>query len=213
MSNENIDTCSSCLETKKILARGYCNACYHRLRRYGDPGVRKYKQPPKPCYVRGCSRDANIQGLYPGMCKSHVDQMRRGKPLRTIDVTDLDGDGLKQCRKCGDWFPGDEDWAGYATWCTRCTKDRDLQRDHGISVERFEQMVRDQGGRCQICLRTPDVLYVDHDHSCCPPNDSGRSKGGCGACVRGLLCRNCNLSLGLVCDDVEVLRKMIEYLS
>lgn len=213
MPVNRIGTCESCKEERKIIARKMCQSCYHRLRRHGDPGFRKYKQPKNPCNVRGCPRPANTQGPYQGACRSHADQMRRGKPLRTIDVGDLDENGMKQCRKCGGWFPGTEEWAGYGTQCLRCMKDRYLQRDHGISVETYEMMSQSQGGRCKICDRVPDVLYVDHDHSCCPPNENGKSTGGCGDCVRGLLCARCNTTMGRVNDDTELLSKMIEYLQ
>lgn len=36
------------------------------------------------------------------------------------------------------------------------------------------------------------VFHIDHDHSCC---NGGTS---CGKCIRGLLCRSCNMSLGHV---------------
>ena len=48
---------------------------------------------------------------------------------------------------------------------------------------------------CGICgrdlhERTPDV---DHDHACDHP---GKGSASCRACVRGLLCRSCNLRVG-----------------
>lgn len=208
-----IGTCESCKEERKIIARNLCQSCYHRLRRHGDPGFRKYKQPKEPCNVRGCSRPANIQGLYPGMCPGHVDQMRRGKPLRTIKVTDLDEDGMKQCRKCGDWYPEDEVWVRNRTRCNRCMKDEYLRRDHGISLETYENMYERQGGACMICGSFQEVLDVDHDHGCCPLNENGKSVGGCGNCVRGLLCTRCNTTMGRVNDDVQLLQNMINYLQ
>jgi hypothetical protein len=53
--------------------------------------------------------------------------------------------------------------------------------------------LRDKG--CGICgqdlhERTPDV---DHDHGCDHP---GKGTYCCRACVRGLLCRSCNLRVG-----------------
>lgn len=43
---------------------------------------------------------------------------------------------------------------------------------------------------CDLSDRTPDV---DHDHGCDHPGKGGYS---CRACVRGLLCRACNLRVG-----------------
>lgn len=65
-----------------------------------------------------------------------------------------------------------------------------------------------QGGVCAICgdgesafhqSGTKRRLCVDHDHH------TGR--------VRGLLCNRCNIMLGRVNDDIEVLRRAIAYLE
>lgn len=69
-----------------------------------------------------------------------------------------------------------------------------FRRYFNITLERYDQMVSEQGGVCAICRKPPSGkrarLVVDHDHACCP--ESGRS---CGACVRGLLCVGCNVKL------------------
>lgn len=56
---------------------------------------------------------------------------------------------------------------------------------------------------CAICgIHKNDVtrgLVVDHEHS------SNK--------VRGMLCDNCNLAIGLSKDNVETLRKIIKYLE
>lgn len=49
---------------------------------------------------------------------------------------------------------------------------------------------------------------MDHNHECC--RTSGRS---CGECVRGALCRKCNMLLGMVKDDVEILKRAVAYLE
>lgn len=69
-----------------------------------------------------------------------------------------------------------------------------LRRMYNISLDYYNQMQKIQDYKCYICehlfsefSRRP---YVDHDKVCC----SG--KKSCGKCVRGLLCRDCNLALG-----------------
>jgi hypothetical protein len=78
-----------------------------------------------------------------------------------------------------------------------------FERDDALIV------LREQGG-CYICKKElPEQgghWYQDHDHNCCPKNSS------CEKCRRGILCRECNLMLGLVKDNIEVLEKAIEYL-
>lgn len=81
---------------------------------------------------------------------------------------------------------------------------RHLKRNYGLTKEQFNQMVKNQNGRCAICSATsPGGTYktwhVDHDHE--------TNK------IRGLLCNRCNFALGLVKDDIFLLFKLIEYLK
>jgi hypothetical protein len=85
----------------------------------------------------------------------------------------------------------------------------DLRKMHGITIEQYEEMERQQGGVCAICgqkeravnPKTGEArgLAVDHCHS--------------GNHIRGLLCSSCNTGLGLFQDDVDRLRKAIDYLT
>lgn len=71
----------------------------------------------------------------------------------------------------------------------------------GLTPDDYAQRLMDQRGCCAICKR-PDpfsLLAVDHDHS------TGK--------VRGLLCRNCNLVLGKMKDNPELLREAAAYLE
>lgn len=71
----------------------------------------------------------------------------------------------------------------------------------GITPEEYDLRLEKQEGRCAICLCLPRArsLAVDHDHS------TGQ--------LRDLLCTSCNLALGQVHDDVEILGRMINYLE
>jgi len=85
-----------------------------------------------------------------------------------------------------------------------------LKRFHQLTLEAYEQMVKDQDGRCAICGSPSPGAHgwqVDHDHRCCP----SRSRG-CGRCVRGLLCGPCNLGLGQFADDPVRLEAAANYL-
>ena len=83
-----------------------------------------------------------------------------------------------------------------------------LQQVYGLSVEKYEALKSAQDGVCAIC-KSPETavhgtrgtrfgLSVDHCH------DSSD--------VRGLLCQRCNRAIGLLGDDVELLRSAITYL-
>jgi hypothetical protein len=60
---------------------------------------------------------------------------------------------------------------------------------HGITWTVRDWMYESQGEACAGCGKAmPNVeLQIDHDHECC----SG--KYSCGRCVRGLVCRPCNI--------------------
>lgn len=72
-----------------------------------------------------------------------------------------------------------------------------------FTVEEYDAMLAAQGGGCAICEikvdRNGRRLAVDHCH------DTG--------VVRGILCMNCNATLGRMNDDPALLRKAAEYLE
>ena len=72
-----------------------------------------------------------------------------------------------------------------------------IKLKYGLSQEEYREMVIKQGGKCLICNKKKD-LYVDHDHQ------SG--------IVRGLLCYNCNIGIGLFYENIDHLNNAIKYL-
>lgn len=62
---------------------------------------------------------------------------------------------------------------------------------------------------CEICgvALTTKNLNVDHDHECCPGQQT------CGECIRGLLCRACNRGIGSFSESVDNLNVAVGYLS
>lgn len=81
-------------------------------------------------------------------------------------------------------------------------------RKHGLTQEKYDQMLEQQGWKCAGCWKPLEKAstHIDHDHSCCPGDH------GCPKCVRGLLCRKCNLALGLLHDDVLTLSNLLTYI-
>ena len=84
-----------------------------------------------------------------------------------------------------------------------------LWSTHRITLEGFDDLYVAQDGRCAICWKEQErrQLAVDHDHACC----SGRRS--CGACIRGLLCDNCNRGLGMFADNPDLLRAAVRYIT
>ncbi len=76
-------------------------------------------------------------------------------------------------------------------------------RKHGLTVADYDRMLAAQRGRCAICRskdpRGAGRWHIDHDHV------TGQ--------VRGLLCSNCNLALGYLGDDPEIIKAAARYVA
>lgn len=89
--------------------------------------------------------------------------------------------------------------------CPVCRREggtaRHRQRKYGLSLEGLAQLKEQQNNQCGICgcWLTEGLLVVDHDH------DTG--------VVRGLLCRWCNLAIGFLKDDAELVERAVSYLN
>lgn len=93
-------------------------------------------------------------------------------------------------------------------YCRTCNREsREARRfvKYGVRPDEYESALK---SGCEICGKVVPSLDVDHDHDCCPGN-----KKSCGECVRGFLCGDCNRALGLMRDNVETLRRAVEYLT
>ena len=133
--------------------------------------------------------------------------------------------GTKTCTKCGatkditEFYKrgGKQSPNSRKNHCKECDKKRlaenydsikyreqHLQRSYGITLNEYNQMLLDQNHQCAVCGTTEPggkhgKFMVDHCHT------TGR--------VRGLLCKRCNIALGEVEDNTQVLQSMIEYLQ
>jgi hypothetical protein len=79
-----------------------------------------------------------------------------------------------------------------------------LKSMYGILQEDYDALLASQNGHCAICGgdrfdKRRKALGVDHDHLT--------------GVVRGLLCRSCNLAIGLLRDDPALLRAALDYLA
>ena len=78
-----------------------------------------------------------------------------------------------------------------------------LKYNYGISESEYDAMYKEQNGLCKICGKEVPhrKLCVDHNH------DTNA--------VRGLLCRSCNIRLGVI-ESVKskgFFEKMLEYIK
>lgn len=143
---------------------------------------------------------------------------------------------MKQCKKCKETRPFDEFYKQdsvthpYAPNCKQCKyaynqqykrknwnrihdKRKGLEREYqlktkyGITLQAYDEMLKAQGGCCGICGlpeeykdRSGNIaqLCVDHCHT--------TNK------VRKLLCKRCNMALGLMRDNPELLDVAANYI-
>ena len=71
-------------------------------------------------------------------------------------------------------------------------------RQYGLTEQLYNEMFDKQNGTCLLCPSTA-TLVVDHCHK------TGK--------IRGLLCNNCNLGLGMFKDDISALENAVKYLQ
>lgn len=123
----------------------------------------------------------------------------------------------KTCKRCGETKPSSEFGQFYCKPCKRelsrewQKNNRDarklyyLEKKYGIKPLQLETMLKSQGGKCAICDKpitfagSRATVQADHRH------DTGR--------FRGLLCAGCNRALAGFKDDIELLKRAIDYLK
>jgi hypothetical protein len=96
------------------------------------------------------------------------------------------------------------------------TRLRMALRNHSMTQSRYLELRRQQQDLCGACHQPLDfvsayAVHIDHDHSCC----NGRMPNGrisCGECVRGLLCKGCNIGIGAMERERTKWPLWIEYL-
>lgn len=118
-------------------------------------------------------------------------------------------EGFKECRICGKVKPLSEfyfrkDGKAHRSECKECIKAISRLRVTGWSPDDYERAWILQDGKCAICgckLNSSRFTraQADHDHK------TGK--------LRGLLCINCNTSLGLMKDSPYRLESAIRYLE
>lgn len=224
--------CQRCKQVKifsdfrpnKFNKDGYNSYCYPCAKEYAkEYSAKRYvRKHPKEKIVgdtKHCTQCKEYKTIsefktkkssWCNLCQKEYDRKRNekalAKPRKRIN-------GLIHCRTC-DTYLQEDSFSKTFTDCTKCKTENQHKRTvkkHGISYDQYLDMLSSQNNKCKICENeeksSKSRLSIDHDHSCCPGENS------CGKCVRGLLCSNCNMSLGNAKDSIEILEKMIEYLK
>lgn len=202
---------------------GLCMRCYQRIRRgtrASQDAIAMGRELAKsfPCVANGCDRMAEVASA--GTCNAHYHRVRVHKsyalPPRKRPVAPFSAPTEKLCKTCGETKPAGrftrvaKAYDGLSGKCNTCRRQYDRDKGYrrlakyGLSKTAFEAMRDAQGGMCGICGQPPegrtrgDQLYVDHCHA------TGK--------VRGLLCHDCNISIGWMRDSPERLEAAAAYL-
>jgi hypothetical protein len=83
-------------------------------------------------------------------------------------------------------------------------REYNFRYQYGIGMDEYYTLLEQQNYVCLICNtkhgeKDKQRLHVDHCH------ETGK--------VRGLLCHNCNVVLGLSKENIDIFKKMISYLE
>jgi hypothetical protein len=142
-----------------------------------------------------------------GKCKKCLQEDRKHRELKRFNPC---LNGSKKCCRCqkekpkNDFILNKSSSDGFNGWCRRCSKDATLLRKYKISLDEYNQLLKQQGFTCKICgtndpAGPQNIFVVDHDHK------TGK--------VRGLLCNHCNTAIGKLHDDPKLLRKAAIYIE
>lgn len=222
-----VDACE-----RPVLARGWCNKHYKRWSDTGDPLTPSRVRALKTIDCEQCGAAVQTQKRDRRFCDSCIVQRKKASAKPYVPRSERD----IICKNCGETFRGrgptfycGEDCRNEAQRETRAAwqaangKYRsfisNLKR-YGLTPESFYAIEAEQGGVCRVCecpAPQPELYShgwkVDHDPACCDlPRHTGRQVS-CGKCVRGLLCHNCNVAIGLAHEDPDRLRRLAAHIE
>ena len=122
---------------------------------------------------------------------------------RLEELIDIESNGFKTCRTCGETKPETEFEVSTRTVnkvhrLNQCRKCREFVRKQERKCKKIHGKTRPIGTPCDCCGRTDVKLRLDHCH-----------KTGM---FRGWLCHQCNIGIGGLGDSTEGMYNAIRYL-
>lgn len=168
----------------------------------------------KKCKVKSCSKERYGRKKY---CRVHHGRLKRYGNVYTDVPIGLHGSrgslamqrkqlqakpGYKYCQHC-DEHKKIEKFGKGCQQCKNCRRNWVLKKNHGIDNETYNKLLKKQKGKCALCgTKDPkgrrDIFQIDHNHQ----TDK----------IRGLLCTNCNLGIGMLEFNKVSIVHLIKYL-
>lgn len=151
---------------------------------------------------------------------------RRSKGIPEVKKWSIDDSG-RECTRCDEYKSWDQFHSqghNIAHQCKPCwlltSWENRILRMYGITSDQHNWLLEQQDSQCALCLEFETAvnihsgevqkLCVDHFHGCTEGHDS---KKGCMQCIRGLLCKSCNVMLGYAEGKPLVEARFSDYLS
>jgi len=197
-------TCRHCLKVKNLEdfpvevynkdgRKTNCRECVQKLKGYKSPiGFKR-------CTT--CSKEKSVDEFFPSNknktgLRARCKECSRKSYPRPIN-------GKQTCKKCKieqdvtEFHTHKYCKAGIATTCKTC----EIIKQYGLSYQEYIELKQKQNFECKICHKKEieTKLHVDHNHI------TGQ--------IRGLLCRNCNVAIGLIREDINICKSIINYLE
>lgn len=139
----------------------------------------------------------------------------------------------KRCRKCGEEKPVTEFYTrksskdGYRNECKACHSKRYKEyykqdyckenhrksarkhtlKQYGIDEDTYKKMHDNQQGKCLICGTPFELVSTSRTKTACVDHNHKTGE------VRGLLCWNCNVALGKLKEDPNIVMNAYKYLT
>lgn len=215
-------------------ALGYCNKHHKRLRAHGLTDAPRLEYRARDG-MKKCSRCLQVKpcGDFRGHVRSYDGFQARCRECANADTrewraknkarTSIEIPETKTCYSCKRHLDADRFYRqatntdGLKSDCRDCCAERKRRllandpnynrrqlawQKYRLTLDEYDALMN---AGCRICGRAAEA--VDHDHACCPGSRT------CGACVRGGLCSNCNIGVGMFYDDPTLLTNAIDYLT
>ena len=146
------------------------------------------KRPFTPC-IDHCHKSGIIRGLLCFNCNSALGFFN--------DNTNLIEKAIKWLSRNKDKYTPKKPHTKYSPTKLDYNREYNLIFKYGISLKEKEEILKEQNNRCGVCNKKfsdkyPLIPCIDHCHNT--------------GIIRGILCKKCNLGLGLFKDNTENLK-------
>lgn len=205
---------------KRLYCSERCREAAYRVRRaaerpsYGTCEVETCDTPRRSKSARWCEKhymrwyrnnpveDGRLRGGTCHHCGKPTGSKRRyycSQLCHTRTRIGVSYDPNRTCIVCAAPIMHEERFNRNGCCSTQCSDAARLVASYGLTIEQYRDMYEAQEGKCAICRKHSTKLHIDHHHD--------------DAIVRGLLCNECNLGLGLFRDDPLILHRAASYLD